>query len=232
MGLIQFGAGIIQISGSIGGTVFARNRSGNYARARTVPTNPQTARQVAVRSALAELSARWSDTLTAVQRTAWGLYGDSVLVNNRIGSKIHLTGYNHYIRSNLQRIVIAATPVDDGPVIFELPAHDPAYAVTGSEAGQTVDLTYDAGMAWATETGGYMFHYQGSPQNPQRNFFKGPWRLLGMTTGADGAPPAAPDILGVQFTIAELQRQWVYARIARADGRLSEPFQANCFVAA
>lgn len=229
---VLYGAGIVQMSGSIAGNTFARNRYGNYVRARTIPTNPNTARQVAVRSAVAKLSARWSDTLTAAQRAAWNLYGDSVNMKNRLGESVHLSGYNHYIRSNVPLIVIAANPVDAGPVIFELPAHDPSYAVTGTEAAQTLDLTYDAGMAWATETGGYMFHYQGQPQNPQRNFFGGPWRLIGMTSGVDGAPPAAPDILGVQFAIAELQRQWVYARIARVDGRLSEPFRADCFVAA
>ncbi|GAI01350.1 unnamed protein product, partial [marine sediment metagenome] len=45
MALIKYGGGIVQISGSIAGTVFARNKMGNYARPRTKPVNPRTARQ-------------------------------------------------------------------------------------------------------------------------------------------------------------------------------------------
>lgn len=219
-------------SGSLGPDTYSHNRFGQYVRNRTKPINPNTARQIAVRSALTTLTDRWSQTVTAVQRAAWNLYGSSVVMKNKIGEDTLLTGFNHYLRSNVPLMVIAATPVDAGPVIFELPAKDPTYAVAGSEATQVLTLTYDAAMAWATETGGYMFHYQGSPQNPQRNFFGGPWRLLGMTSGVDGAPPASPDLLGVQFAIAEGQRQWVYARIARTDGRLSEPFSADVLVGA
>ena len=232
MGLIRYGGGIIQISGAIGGTVFARNRSGNYARARTTPTNPNTQRQDVVRSAVAELSDRWAQVLTAVQRTAWGLYADSVNMKNRLGEVIHLSGYNHFMRSNVPLIQGGLAPVDAGPVVFELPAQDPSYAVAASEATQVLTLTYDDTMAWATETGGYLFHYQGQPQNAQRNFFAGPWRLVGMTAGVDAAPPAGPDLIGAQYAISELQRTWMYARIARVDGRLSEKFRADCFVGA
>lgn len=232
MALVKYGGGIIQMSGSIAGTTFARNRSGNYARARTVPTNPNTARQVAIRAAVAELSARWSDTLTALQRAAWNLYGNSVNMSNRIGEVIHLSGYNHYIRSNAISIAHGGTAIDAGPVIFELPAHDPSLAVTGSEATQLVTMTLDETMAWAVETGGLMFFFQGTPQNAQRNFFDGPWRYLGALAGIDPGGPVPPHSYAVPFAIAELQRQWVYARIKRADGRLSEPFRADCFVAA
>lgn len=230
--LIKFGGGVVQMSGSIAGNTFARNRYGNYVRARTKPTNPNTARQQTVRSAMALLTTRWSQTLTALQRAAWNLYGSNVNMLNKLGETIQLSGFNHYIRSNLPLIQIVATPVDDGPVIFELPAADPTYALAASEATQVMTLTYDAAMAWATETGGYLFHYQGQPQNAQRNFFAGPWRLIGRTPGVDGAPPASPDLIGVQFAIAELQHLWVYARIARVDGRISLPFRANIMVAA
>ncbi|GAH28464.1 unnamed protein product, partial [marine sediment metagenome] len=37
MALVKYGAGIIQMSGSIAGDVHARNRFGNYIRPRTKP---------------------------------------------------------------------------------------------------------------------------------------------------------------------------------------------------
>lgn len=232
MALVKYGEMISGMSGSVNGTTHSHNRFGSYMRNRTFPINPNTGRQQAVRSALTQLTTRWSQTLTQVQRDAWKLYADTVVMKNKLGDNVFLTGFNHYLRSNIPIVVIAGTIVDNGPVIFELPEADPLYAVTGTEAGQSLSLVYDAALAWATETGGYMYHYQGSPQNPQRTFFAGPWRLLGMTSGVDGAPPASPDILGVQFAIAQNQRQWVYARIQRTDGRLSEPFRADVLVGA
>ena len=232
MALVQFGAGITKMSGSIAGTTFARNRSGNYARARGIPTNPNTALQQAARSALNILTVRWSQTLTPVQRTAWNLYASSVDMQNRIGEAIQLTGQNHYIRSNCMRIRLAVAPVDDGPVIFELPEADPLFSIAASEATQNITITYDDTLEWDNETGGYLLIFQGSPQNAQRNFFDGPWRFLTAVAGVTGVPVASPKITAVQFAMSEGQHQWCYARILRADGRLSSPFRDESFCAA
>jgi len=232
MALVKYGGGIIQMSGSLAGNTFARNRYGNYVRARTKPTNPKTALQQAVRSAVQILTTRWGQTLTDVQRTAWNLYASSVSMKNRLGETVKLSGFNHYIRSNATLMTIAVAPVDDGPTIFELPEADPLFAVTASEGTQNITVTYDDTLEWDTETGGFLLMWQGQPQNAQRNFFAGPWRFLTAVAGITGAPVASPKITAVAFAMAELQRQWVYARILRADGRLSEVFRADTFCTA
>lgn len=232
MALIRYGGGIVQMSGSIAGDTFARNRYGNYSRARTKPTNPNTARQVAIRSALATLTSRWSATLTAPQRTAWNLYGQSVSMKNRLGEAVFLTGFNHYLRSNIPLLQAGLTIVDDGPVIFELPEKDPTFAITASEATQTISYTFDNTMAWALEVGAYLLKYEGQPQNLQRNFFAGPWRFHGTIAGDAVGPTSPDDEADPPFAFAEGQRLWCYARIARLDGRLSEVFTANCFCGA
>lgn len=232
MALIRYGGGIVQMSGSIAGDTFARNRYGNYSRARTKPTNPNTARQQVVRAAVAELTARWAQTLTAGQRTAWNLYGNSVAMKNRLGEVIKLTGFNHYIRSNVIRIMAGGIVIDAGPVIFELPAQDPVFAVTASEATQTYQAAFDNTMDWANEDGGALVIFGGMPQNAQRNFFAGPWRFSKWLAGDAVAAPASPTECTSFYAIAELQRLWCYARIIRADGRISEPFRANTFCGA
>lgn len=232
MALIKFGGGVTQMSGSIGGTTFARNRYGNYARARTKPTNPNTAAQQAVRASLAFLTNRWAQTLTAVQRAAWNLYGANVVMQNKLGESMNLSGFNHYVRSNSMLKRASQTLVDDGPVIFEIPDSDPTFSITASEATQQITWTYDDTLAWDTETGGFLYLFQGQPQNAQRNFFGGPWNFNALVAGIDAAPVASPAVNGVISAIAEGQRQWVYARIQRSDGRLSAPFRADAFIAA
>lgn len=232
MGLVRFGAGIVQISGSIAGDVHARNRFGNYIRPRTKPTNPNTALQVAARTALTYLVERWAETLTAAQRTAWNLYAASVAMTNRLGETINLTGMNMYVRSNAFRVRYGITPVDAGPVTFTLPDTDPTLSIAGSEATQQFTVTFDDTMAWASEDGAYMTALMGQPQNPQRNYFKGPYKGIRYLTGNAGAPLASPLPLGALHVITELQRCWVEFRITRADGRISNPFTADCFVGA
>jgi len=232
MALVKYGGGIVGMSGSIAGNTHARNRSGNYVRARTKPVNPNTALQQVVKSALSNLTTRWAQTLTAVQRTAWNLYASNVAMKNKLGETINLTGFNHYLRSNITLLQYGGPVIDDGPVIFELPDADPTFAITASEATQEISFAYNAALDWAAETGSHMVLYQGQPQNAQINFFKGPWRKCSIASGDDGGAPASPKVAAAVFAIAEGQRLWAYARILRADGRISEVFTANCFCAA
>lgn len=232
MALVRFGGGIIQMSGSIAGNTFARNRYGNYVRARTKPINPKSVRQDDIRNAIGQLTARWGQVLTAGNRAAWALYASSVAMKNKLGEVVFLSGFNHFIRSNVIRAAFGLGIINDGPTIFELPVKDNTLAFTASEATQQFSITFDNAADWADETGAHLITFQGKPQNPQRNFFAGPWRKAGVVFGADGVPPASPFVLGTQFAIAEGQHQWIYCRVQREDGRISEPFRADAFVAA
>jgi len=232
MALVKYGGGIVQMSGSLAGNTFARNRSGNYVRARTKPVNPSTTNQVLVRAIMQTLTARWSQTLTAGQRTAWNLYASSVTMTNKLGESINLSGFNHYIRSNHWFARMGRTLVDDGPVIFELPETDPTMSIAGSEVTQIVTMTFDDALPWCSEDDAMLVILQGDPQNPQINFFDGPWRGRSAKVGASGVPVTSPQEYASITVISELQRFWSKFRVLRADGRLSNPFTANTFCAA
>ena len=232
MALIKYGGGIVQMSGSLAGNTHARNRYGNYVRARTKPVNPKSANQVLVRAIMATLTTRWAQTLSAAQRTAWNLYASSVSMKNKLGEAINLTGSNHYIRSNHWFARMGRTLVDDGPVVFELPAQDPLMSIAASEATQQITMTFDDTLAWCSEDDAMLVILQGDPQNPQINFFDGPWRGRSAKVGASGVPVVSPLDYASITVVSEGQRVWSKFRILRADGRLSEAFTANCFCAA
>ena len=227
MALIKLGGGIVSISGAMGGNVYARNRSGNYIRANTKPINPNTTRQQAVRNAMSDLVNRWSNVLTAAQRAAWDLYGVNVAVLNRLGESVYLTGQNHYIRSNSALARLGLTIVDDGPTIFTLPDVDTTFAVAGSEATNELTVTFDNTEAWANEDDAYLLLHCGVPQNAARNFFNGPWRYAGRVDGDATTPPATGATIAAPFVMTSGQHIWVYGRIVRADGRISNPFRAD-----
>ena len=232
MALVKYGAGIVQMSGSIAGSTHARNRFGNYVRARTKPVNPRTAKQVLVRAVMQTLTARWAQTLSAAQRASWKLYGDSVAMKNRLGETVFLTGFNHYLRSNHWFMRMSRPVVDDGPIIFELPETDPTMSIAVSEATQQVTMTFDDTLPWASEDDAMLVILQSQGQNPQRNFFNGPWTGRSAKVGAAGVPVTSPEDYASITVASEGQRIYAKFRILRADGRLSEPFQASILVGA
>ncbi len=232
MALIKFGGGIVQASGSIAGTTHARNRFGNYIRARTKPVNPRSTSQTLVRNAMAYLADRWHSALTSAERAAWDLYAANVPMKNRLGDTINLTGFNHFIRSNSTRIRCGAAVVDAGPTVFSLPEKDPTIVDTITFSGQEHSLAFDIEPDWLDEDTGFLTLSMGIPQLATRNFFNGPWRWNFKIDGDSVTPPTSPQTNAVIFTVATDQKVWITCRIGRADGRLSEPFRAETIVTA
>lgn len=232
MALVKYGGGIIQASGSIAGNTYARNRFGNYIRPRTKPVNPNSSAQVGIRSAMSYLTTYWHATLTAAQRIAWATYASAVAMKNRLGETIYLTGFNHFIRSNCELVNRSLTLVADGPTELALPEKDATFAVAASAASGEISVTFDTGLDWVDEDSSYLMVYQGVPQLATRNFFGGPWRYMDNVEGDSVTPPTSPAAMTAPFTLVEGQRVWCYARIVRVDGRVTEPFYADCIVAA
>lgn len=232
MALVKFGPTITDARGSIAGTTFSRNRSGAYIRARVVPVNPSTEYQQTIRNILTQIVERWRSTLTAAQRTAWGVYAAAINIPNKLGENQLLTGFNHFVRSNTAIMQAGGTVVDDGPTELSLPEADSTFALSASEASQNLSITFDNGLEWANEDGGYMLIKAGIPKSATRNFFKGPWRYAGKIEGDGVTPPTSPATIASPYPVAAGQKIWVEARIARADGRLSAPFRTVCTVGA
>lgn len=214
-----------QRSGSIGGTVWSHNRSGVYIRSRSIPVNPNTARQVAVRNAVRSIAIAWDLTLTQVQRDAWNLYASNVSWTNRLGQTVNLTGLNHFIRSNTPRVMNTIARVDAAPTQFDLATAELELAVTASEATQDLTINGAAGAAWVGEADAWQFMFMGAPQNGGIAFFGGPYKQLTAVPGA--GPPPFPVVIATAFPFVAGQRIWVKTRIARGDARLSEFAEVN-----
>jgi len=228
MALVKYGGGVTQASGSIGGTVHARNRFGNYIRARTKPVNPCTVRQDMIRTIMSMLVIRWSTTVTVAQRAAWHTYAAAIAMKNRLGETVYLTGFNHYVRSNVVRYDRLSTVKDDGPAELSLPEKDPDMYCVGYVASQKIAVSFSKLLPWYTDAGSQLVIFMGEPQLATRNFFNGPWKCAGgVSIGED-----SPKMITPPFTLTLGQKVWYYGRIMRADGRLSEPFTVASIVLA
>ena len=110
MARIKFGLAISDIRGSISGTTFASGTYGAYARRRAVPTNPNTAKQGAIRATFASLTSSWRN-LTEAQRLTWITQAPNYTNLNSFGDNVPLTGQALFMRCNLNLASVGVSPI-------------------------------------------------------------------------------------------------------------------------
>ena len=220
--LIKFGGGVIDARGSIGGNTFSRSRFGNYARARTTPINPRSSRQAAIRAAMMILSEQWRESpMDNSKRAAWELYASSVSWTNKLGEVVNLTGFNHFMRSNMALLYTNGSIVTAGPTDFSLPGSDETATFTYT-TGAKLDLVYDDTAAWCDEDDAWFIIDAGIPKNNSVNFFDGPWRYFFRVGGNSITPPTSPATGQIWPWIPAIgNKLWLRVSIIRADGRMS-----------
>lgn len=217
-----------QLSGSLAGIVASHNAGGTYFRERAIPTDPATTYQTNVRSYLAQLSNLWKATLTGPQRTAWNVYASNVPVINRIGDSIHLSGMNHYIRSNLPRLQAGLPRVDAGPTTFNLGDFTTPTSIGGTAGspGQ-IDFAFDNTDDWANEDDAALLCWGSFEKLNTINFFKGPYRYAGKVEGNSVTPPTSPAAISASAAFTAGNKAFIMVRVSRVDGRLSLPFRSG-----
>ncbi len=222
MALVKYGGGIVQMSGSIAGSVFARNKSGNYVRPRTKPVNPNSFRQEFIRTALSHLAEHWHKELDATERGLWETYAAAVAMKNKLGETIHLSGFNHFIRTNSPQLMLAEDIKEAAPTTLSLMEKDETTICSEENiAGQTFTFTFDnTGWGVTPDLKYWMCFYQGQPQLASRQTFHGPWRF--MSAAGTVAGDAGTQQLPAEFSFAEGQKVWFQARMISFSGRTSE----------
>ena len=216
-------------SGSIGGITISRNRGGMYMRGRGLPTNPNTEFQQAVRSAAAQCASLWRNVLTEDQRIAWDLYAENVELPNAMGDPRNVGGLGMYVRSNVPRIATGIPElvrVDDAPIIFNLGDVGPLDVESATAATDIVSMAFTDTDDWVDEDASALLVYTSRAQNPSVNYFTGPYRFAGAVEGDSTTPPTTPAAIDAAFNIDVGNRTFVFARVSRADGRLSTPFRS------
>lgn len=119
MGKIKMGAIVVDIRGKIGGSVFSKNRSGNYIRNKVTPVNAQTQAQMQQRSQLAYLSTEWRN-LTQAQRDAWNAAAPNFPKTNVFGDPVTPTGKNLFTLLNANLFNTNGSQINVPPIPAEV----------------------------------------------------------------------------------------------------------------
>jgi len=208
-------------SGSTGGITASRNRGGMYFRGRSVPTNPNTNRQQAVRAAMATLATTWG-LLTQAQRDAWNAYGAATEVLGPLGDPVPLTGQQAFIRGNVPRLQAGDALVSAGPATPGLPTLSTLGAITISVASG-LSIAYTNTDSWAGTVGGHLYAYLSPTRSAGVQFSPGRYRLAGSEDGAS-EPPTSPLVVAtanLPWAPTAGLAMWVRVTASDATGRLS-----------
>lgn len=103
-----------ELSGSIAGNTFSRNKAGAYVRQRVTPTDPKSEAQMAVRARFANVGSAFH-SLTPLQKAAWNAFATSLFtpVGGRIAG-VTYTGQQAFVSLN-QRLANAASIITSNP---------------------------------------------------------------------------------------------------------------------
>jgi len=189
-GVVKFTSPVYSAaSGSIAGVTYSRNKGGNYTRARAIPSNPNSADQVSVRSKLTTSSQAWS-TLTQTQRDAWNALAPTVSWTNALGQSIQLSGINLFNQVNSLRLLAGIALLEDAPADATRQDAPLFNELTTDGTAVNVDTT----NTYATTTAKSLV-FISRPTNPGRSPTSQPMRFVGIGTGAAAAVRAmsAPD---------------------------------------
>ncbi len=138
MARIQLGALITDISGSIGGFTFQKNRSGRIIRSRGGTFKSSTPKQTISQSAHTTAIARWME-LSFAEKELWNLFAIANTKVDKFGNVRTLSGLNWFESINATRLCFGLSLLL-APPIFSLPASPPAYDFTASATQLLIDF--------------------------------------------------------------------------------------------
>lgn len=182
--------GITNLSGKAGGTIYSRNRGGNYAKNFAVPTNPDTSLQQHVRGIFGSISSSWR-SLTQAERDSWAQKSQYYPQKDVFGDTFYLSGFGLYQKlngnlkmNNLTGLSTAEMPqgvpgISDVNLVADIGTGGPKFNFTVTYGVTSQPLSDFALISQAT--------YQ---KNAGQTFSKTDYRMFTTLTNVSASPMA------------------------------------------
>lgn len=143
MAIVQYGATVSGLRGTIGGVTFSANGTSAYAKQYSRPPLSRTTKQILTRAALVDNSILWAG-LTQNDRDDWDTFAypnDNEHDFDPWGVRRYLTGFQWFCRAQQRRSSLALTN----------PGAVPSGAAATAVTGLSIDIkAYSTGGSWVT----------------------------------------------------------------------------------
>lgn len=229
MAKVLFTAIVADMRAKLNGTVFSKNRYGNYTRTKVTPTNPSTTEQVNARNILATHSQGWRG-LTDAQRQGWINASSSFPFTDVFGNIRYLAGNALYVKLNSNLNYANQAAIDDAPSPVAIPALT-AVSVAAAAGAGTVALTF----APTPVPAGFAMIIEATPNvSPSINFVKNKFRNVAVVAAAGTSPHATGTAYVARFGgMTAGQKLFVRIFLISIDsGQAGIPLEASAIVAA
>lgn len=183
MAKVKFSALISEMRNKLNGSVFSKNRAGNYLRNKVTPVNPQSSAQVAVRALLATLAATFR-TLTQAQIASWNSAVSSWQTTDIFGDAKTPSGINLYTRLNMNLLGVGVAALTVPPI--------PSQSANPQIDGLLVDISdsdFEISSALAAVPANHIAVIESTgPQSAGKNFVKSEFRKIHQLAAAATFP--------------------------------------------
>lgn len=210
-------------SGSLAGQTSSRNRFGQYRRSRSIPVNPNSSAQGAVRARLGNNSAGWR-ALTDAQRQGWNDLASGITRTNSLGQSYNMTGFMCYCSCNVNLQAAGSATIPDAPLIVT-PGTLLTAVITLAAASMSIAYT---GTPLAAGT--FLFSYVSLQRSAGRNF-ENDYRLVAVSAAAAASPANILAAYTARFGVPVTGRRIFFAFRLMKGGFLGAPLLTSQVVA-
>lgn len=212
MATVKFSDYVVDARGKTAGTVYSRNRGGNYRKALTKPLNPQTTYQINARSLLTNWAQAFRG-LTQAQIDAWNNASLDFPKSNRVADRIYLSGENLYIRCNTNLALVGGTPITAPPLPTSIPSLD-TLNLTVSNGGGTVVIDFTPSP---TDPNTAYKIWMTPGLSPGRNYVKNRFRQIGVLAPGSASPNDITALYVARFGAIPPVGQKVFVKLVPVD---------------
>jgi len=239
---------IAEATGRLGGLCFQMQHGSITARALPLKCNSATTHQSAHRKAFYDTVFRWRG-MNKRFRNLWSIYANQIHVTGRLGSKIKLTGRQHFLRSNVIRRDLPGIlwPIQNAPLEYNLGSSGRVHTVAadiGDYGTLNLRVLYslDDAPPVMTYQDFTFFHvtlpvnasvtkrripyaFQGLYQCYQQGEYPDPFTLVFPYSSVFPPPTVGP------YLAAHVgKRVFFKFQCSRKDGRLSNPIESSVII--
>lgn len=152
MAVIQYSALVTQLRGKLGGSQFNKGHAGYTLQRKSAPTIRQTRAQLTRRAIVSRVQRAWKEE-SAQRKNEAAQAAQSNPVFNRLGQQVVLSGYNHYVKMMIWRLL--SNPLDPqntiGATIYTNPVA--SAQMSFADLGLSIGLSTQIGYASYTLNG-------------------------------------------------------------------------------
>ena len=183
MAVVKFTAFVSEIRNKVNGSVFSKNRSGNYIRTKVTPVNPQSTAQQLQRGLLTSQSQAWRN-LTQAQRDGWAAYANATPYTDIFGDVKFLSGSSMFTKTNLNLLKVGAATLTDAPNPVSLPLIGISAIVATVSTGTGTNVLTITTTADGDDTDVSLAVYATPPVSAGKSFVKNLYKQINVATAA------------------------------------------------